>query len=67
MQSLHINLEGLMFYEASIRLERASREDLLSDLDAVAKFLEERKLQRKSHRAVDAVRAAERILNQEAA
>jgi len=56
-----------MFYEASIRLERASREDLLDDLDAVARFLEERKLQRKSYRAVDAVRAAERILNQEAA
>jgi hypothetical protein len=52
----------MQYFEAVVKLERASRKELMDDLDAVATFLENRRAQSKS----PVVREAERII-QEAA
>jgi hypothetical protein len=53
-------------YRGELILLRGSRQELLADLAAVGQFLDERRAMQK-RTGSDALRAAERILNQEAA
>jgi hypothetical protein len=52
-----------MQYRAEVVLIRQSRRALMEDLSAVSDFLETRANARKSRRAFDAIRAAERIID----